>query len=221
MHRPALLFDLDGTLIDSDPLHARVFKEMFAERGIAVDEAFYVAEIHGRHNSEIFAKHCPDEDAHALHLLKEAAYRDLLPGLQIDPTPGAVELLSRAGRAGWSVAVVTNAPRMNAEASLDAIGLLGAFDTTVIGEECERGKPDPAPYLHALELLGATPENTIAFEDSASGIASAVGAGLRTIGLTSSLSDEALRAAGAAASIQNFHDTALGPELARLEGELT
>ncbi len=221
MLRPALLFDLDGTLIDSDPLHAEVFRDMFAARGIAVDEAFYVAEIHGRHNSEIFAKHCPDEDAAELHLKKEAAYRDLLAGLRIDPAPGSVALLERARSEGWHVAVVTNAPRRNAEASLAAIGLREAFETIVIGEECLRGKPDPAPYLHALELLDASTDQSIAFEDSQSGIASATAAALRTIGLTTSLSDAALRAAGAAIAIQDFNDTALGPELARLEGELT
>ena len=220
MSKPALLFDLDGTLIDSDPLHIEVFRDMFAARGIVVDATFYAAEIHGRQNAEIFAKHCPDEDPNALHVAKEAAFRAIL-GTTATPTPGAVKVIALAEALGWSMAVVTNAPRENANAMLGAIGLAEQLKTVVIGEECARGKPDPAPYLHALELLGATPWNSLAFEDIAPGVAAATGAGIRTVGLRSSLNDGELRTAGATLTISDFNDTALGPELARFEGEFT
>ena len=216
----ALLFDLDGTLIDSDPLHARVFRDLFAERGREIDEDFYLAEVHGRHNTEIFGKHLPDEDPYMLHLAKEAAFRDVLEDF-VEPTPGVVALLDRARRNGWGLAVVTNAPRLNADAMLAAIGLSDRFDAVVIGEECQRGKPDPAPYLHALEILGASAERAVAFEDSPSGIASATGAALFTVGLRSSLADAQLAAAGARLTISDFTDPALGPVLDRLEGAMT
>lgn len=218
--RPALLFDLDGTLIDSDPLHARVFIEMFAARGIEIDEAFYAAEIHGKFNTEIFSAHIPDEDAYALHLAKEAAFRDLLPA-QIDPTPGARQLIARAQANGWAIALVTNACRANADAMLAALGLTGSFEAIVVGDEDLPCKPSPAPYRHAMEVIGADPARSIAFEDSRSGLTAAVAAKVFTVGVQSTLGDGALRALGADLSIKDFNDPALRPALERLEGALS
>lgn len=219
MTRPALLFDLDGTLIDSDPLHARVFVEMFAERGIAVDDAFYAREIHGKFNTDIFSKHCPDEDAYALHLAKEAAFRDLLPA-KVEPTPGAANLIARAKANGWGVALVTNACRANADAMLAALDLTGEFETIVVGDEDISCKPAPDGYLHAVEAIGADPARSMAFEDSRSGLNAALAAQLFTVGLQSTLGDGALRALGAHLSIKDFNDLALRPSLERLEGAL-
>ncbi len=212
MARAALFFDLDGTLIDSDPLHARIFIELFAERGREIDEAFYVDRIHGRHNTDIFAEHMPGEDAWALHLEKEARFRAVL-GAAVPPVRGAAELIARARAAGWGLAVVTNAPRLNADAMLAALGLGAAFDAVVVGEECAAGKPDPAPYLAALAHFGLAPERALAFEDSPSGLAAARAAGIRTLGLRSSLSHDALTAAGAADTLADFADPGLMPHL--------
>ena len=217
MTRPALLFDLDGTLIDSDPIHMQVFIDLFAERGIEIDKAFYIAEVHGRHNTDIFAQHLPGADAEALHHEKEARFRERLPA-KMPEAPGLGALLDRAEAEGWGVAVVTNAMRLNAEAMLEALGLSERLAVVIIGEECEAGKPAPAPYLAGLAAVGAEARNTLAFEDSPSGIASAVAAGIRTVGLRSSLSDAELCAHGAALSIEHFNDPALGPLLDRLEG---
>lgn len=214
----ALLFDLDGTLIDSDGLHAAVFADMFADRGPVIDFTYYRSHIHGRHNDEIFAELCPGEDARALGTAKEAEYRrrlaDGAPGI-----PGTTALLDLAAARGWLTAVVTNAPRDNAEAVLEALGLSGRFDTLVIGDECARSKPDPEPYREGLRRLGADATASLAFEDSPPGIRAATGARLTTIGIRSMLDDSALRAAGAAASIADFTDPALSPFIDRLKGQ--
>ena len=135
-----------------------------------------------------------------------------LPGIS------GLELVRRARAQGWHLALVTNAMRKNAEAMLAAIGLSDAFACIVIGEECARGKPDPDPYLEAMRQLGVTPDESIAFEDSPSGIRAAVAAGIHTLGIRSTLDDAALRAAGAAATLADFTDPALATHLARLEG---
>ncbi len=220
MTRPALLFDLDGTLIESDPLHAQVYVEMFAARGVDIDEAFYFSEIHGKQNTEVFKKHLPGEDPYQLHLDKEAAFREILDDI-VDPMPGLVTLLNRAETEGWGVACVTNAPRLNADAMLKAIGLAARFPTVVIGEECVRGKPDPAPYTAAMEQLGTLPGHAIAFEDSAAGLYSAAASGAFTIGVRSSLDHDTLIDLGAHATIKDFNDTALPAFLERLEGATT
>lgn len=215
MARPALLFDLDGTLLDTDPLHLQIFVELFAERGKTIDKDFYLRRIHGRLNAEMFAEEFPGEDAEALSDLKEAIFRDRM-GSAFPAMPGAAALLDEARAAGWRTGVVTNAPRVNAEAMLAAIGLADAFDLVVIGDECARGKPHPDPYATAIVRLDSTPALAIAFEDSASGLASARDSGAFPVGVRSSLDDAQLRALGALATIGDFTDPALRPHLDRL-----
>lgn len=214
---PALLFDLDGTLLASDPLHAQVFREIFAERGIEIDEAFYTDRIQGRQNLEIFGEFFPDTNAAIMGDRKEAIFRARLAE-SVDETAGLSALLERARGGGWKLAVVTNAPRANAHAMLAAIGHEASFDTLVIGDECARGKPDPEPYAEAMRRLGVAPAACLAFEDSRSGLASARAAGAHVLGLDSSLSAEALRAAGAHDVIHDFTDPLIERLLDRLEG---
>lgn len=214
--KTALLFDLDGTLIDSDALHEKAFADLLAPYGINVDAAFYRAKIHGRLNADIFGELLPDEDALWWADHKEAVYRDML-GAEHPNMPGLLALLDLADAMGWPMGVVTNAPRNNAEAVLEALGISERFQTLVIGDECARGKPYPDPYLEGLRRLDATPLSSIAFEDSPSGIRSAVEAGLKTIGIRSMLDDETLRAAGAAASIADYADPALQEHIDQLK----
>ena len=212
----ALLFDLDGTLIDSDPLHYRVFETMFAERGRVLTEALYLDRIHGRHNEDSFPELFPDEDATALSLQKEAQFRDML-GAGHAPMPGAEALLDLARERGWRCAAVTNAPRINAEAMLAAIGLGAHMELLVIGEECSRAKPDPEPYLAAMRTFGAAPASCIAFEDSASGLRAAAASGAHVVAVRSAgLTEDALRRHGAATTIADFTDPALTALLDRL-----
>lgn len=214
----ALLFDLDGTLIDSDPLHMPVFVEMYAARGKTVDHAYYMRHIHGRLNQDSFGRAFPDEDADALSDEKERLFRGRL-GDNHPPMPGLPALLDRAARDGFRIAVVTNAPRENVDAMLRSMGVWGRFDAVVTAAECRRGKPDPAPYLEAMRRLEVSPDTAIAFEDSPSGLAAAVAAGVFAVGIRSSLTDAALRAEGAAVTIKDFTDPALEDVLARLKGQ--
>lgn len=204
-----LLFDLDGTLLMTDPIHVQVFADMFAQYGVHIDEDIYLQRLHGRLNADIFADLLPDgPDAAAMSEQKEAEFRRRLPK-PFPAMPGANALIARAKAAGWGLAVVTNAPRANAEAMLAAIGLRDAFKIMIIGEECPRGKPHPDPYQAGMRALGLAPEHCIAFEDSPSGLRSAAAAGLRVVGIRSSLNDAALRAAGADLSLRDFADPAL------------
>ncbi|SLN10710.1 Fructose-1-phosphate phosphatase YqaB [Pseudoruegeria aquimaris] len=217
----ALLFDLDGTMLHSDPIHVEVFAEMLAPHGIAVDEAFYNAHIHGRLNADIFAEFMPGaEDPQALSEAKEAAFRARLPR-PYPAMPGLEAFLARAEAEGIPCAVVTNAPRVNAEAMLDAIGLRHHVRALVIGEECTHGKPHPEPYLRGAEALGASPRECLAFEDSPSGLRAARASGAHVIGIRSTLDDAALRAAGAHVTIKDFTDPALGPILHRETGAIS
>ena len=102
--------------------------------------------------------------------------------------------------------------------ALQAIGLRHHFEIVISGEECPRGKPHPDPYLAALDSLGAAAAGALAFEDSPSGLAAAVAAGIPVVGVTSTLPASELLALGAFATISDFTDTALEPILDRLKG---
>lgn len=219
MSQAALLFDLDGTLLNTDPIHAAVFADLMKPYNLDVDEDFYIAHIHGRLNVDFFAEFLPDlEDPQALSEAKEAEFRRRLPS-PYPAMPGAVELVKSAQARGFQLAVVTNAMRLNAEAMLGAIGLRDAFELLVIGEECANGKPHPDPYLEAMKAFGLPPDRCIAFEDSPSGMRAAAASGAYSVGVRSALSDDALRAVGADATIQDFNDPALEHMLLRLTGE--
>ena len=200
----ALLLDLDGTLADTDPLHRMAWAEVLRPYGIRVDPAFYREHISGRLNPEIVRDLLGLEGEEAKRLIegKEALFRELAQNLE--PTPGLEELLHWVKKRGLAWGVVTNAPRENALHVLKALGLVPSL--LVLAEEVGRGKPNPLPYQVALRRLGLLPEEALAFEDSPSGVKSAVGAGIPTLGLLTGHLEEALKASGARAVVRDFRE---------------
>jgi len=204
----ALLFDLDGTLIISDPLHRSVFAEVLAPWGVDVTEDVYARHIHGRLNADIFADLAPGGNAFALGEAKEAEFRRRLGG-QAEPVSGAPAFLERAAAAGIPCAVVTNAPRANAAAMLSAIGLADRFPVVIAEGDAAAAKPDPAPYLLAAARLGVTTDTCVVFEDSPAGIRAGLAAGARVVGLATSLPAAELSALGAWLAIADYTDERL------------
>jgi HAD superfamily hydrolase (TIGR01509 family) len=205
--KTALLFDLDGTLVDSDTEHLVAFQRVFASHGIELDRSEYAANIMGASNAMI-ASRClahlsPVEQAATLDA-KEEDYRENLGALE--PILGALALLDFADRRRLKRAVVTNAPRANAEKVLAALGVGRRLPILVIGGELARSKPDPLPYLTALERTDALAAHSIAFEDSLSGVRAAAAAGLAVVGMTTTLDSRTLVAAGATFGASNFTD---------------
>ncbi len=201
----AILFDLDGTLVNSDPIHYKAWQEILRDYGLEIDEAFYKTHISGRLNPVIIQDILPQlslADGHQLAVEKEARFRELGPKLR--PLPGLSEVLGWTDELGLKRAVVTNAPRLNAQFMLSVLGLTDTFPIVVLGEDTVAGKPDPAPYQLALRELGIGPESAIAFEDSPSGIRSSVGAGICTIGIASTHHPENLCKAGAVLAVPDF-----------------
>jgi HAD superfamily hydrolase (TIGR01509 family) len=207
----ALLFDIDGTLADTDPLHLKAFNQTFAPYGHHFDKARFALELQGLANEAIarrFVPHLSPEDGMAVMRGKEELFRELAR-TEIHAVPGLFALLDLADAAGLPMAAVTNAPRANADLILHGLGIRDRFGAIVIGEELAHGKPHPLPYLEALRLLGADASVSVAFEDSRTGIKSATSAGLATIGMRTSLGAEDLSAAGAVLSADDYADPAL------------
>lgn len=206
----ALIFDLDGTLADTDPLHFRSWRESLAPYGIEMDQEEYARRVSGRHNPEIIEDLLPHlgEDASvAFARTKEARFRELAPSLQ--PLPGVRELLRRARAEGLLLGLVTNAPRDNAAYMMRALEVEDAFDAVVLGEDAAAAKPDPAPYLETMAQLGVGADEAIAFEDSPSGVRSARRAGLSVVGLCTTQAAETLADLGASPCVRDFDAPAL------------
>ncbi len=183
----AVLFDMDGTLIDTEPQWMAAEARLAAEHGIpwgsAEAEALVGVDLWDGARSFI-AKGVPMEaDAIVARLVGEVlhAIGDDLPA-----RPGALELLRDVLEAGVPIALVTMSTREivdRVEAALAQRLGRSPFAVTVAGDECEQGKPHPEPYERALQLLGADAARSIAVEDSFNGARSALAAGLTTIGV--------------------------------------
>ncbi|MBL1178456.1 HAD family hydrolase [Pantanalinema sp. GBBB05] len=207
----ALLFDLDGTLADTDPIHFQTWQAVLQEYGLEIDRPFYQANFSGRLNAAIIQDLLPQLSpaaGEALGLYKEAEFRQRsTTGLQ--RLAGLTKLLTWANNRALQQAVVTNAPIANAEFMLQVLGLVEQFPIVILGEELERGKPDPLPYQVALDQLGVPATAALAFEDSPSGIRAAVGAGITTIGMATTHSAQELYAVGASLVVPDFADPQL------------
>lgn len=211
-----LLFDLDGTLTDTDALHIEAYRQLLAPHGKSITPDEYKHRIMGATNGDIMRWLLPAQDAEEMSQLKERLFRAQVDALR--PTAGLLALLDWAARLGLKTAVVTNAMRPNTELMLGALKLEARFDAIVIADELPRGKPDPLPYTTALEILGARADQAMAFEDSRAGIAAAVGAGVETIGLTTGLAGDTLLAAGASVAIPDFTHPSLFDRLTAAYG---
>jgi len=198
--RLVLLFDLDGTLVDTDHLHVGAFSTLLAESGRTLSLHDYRTRVMGAPNDAIMTFLFPDHPPEVLPEImerKEALVRAAMGTLT--PTPGLPELLAWAAAREVPCGVVTNAPRANAELMLAGLGLAGRFPVLVIGDELPRAKPDPLPYLTGLQRIRA-----------------ASAAGIFTFGMRTALDDATLRAAGAASVIADFTDPALHGHLATM-----
>jgi phosphoglycolate phosphatase len=206
-----LLFDIDGTLTDTDALHLEAFNEVLGPHGHAFDHARFTKELQGFSNASISERFLAGQSPERQTIImaeKEQAFRKLVAG-RIQPLPGLIALLALADRANIPMVTVTNAPRLNAEMLLSGLGIADRFKVLVIGDELSHGKPHPMPYLEGLRAVGAAPTASVAFEDSRSGVQSASSAGIATVGMRTSLSHADIVAAGAVMTAQAFDD----PEL--------
>ncbi|MFJ4345232.1 HAD family hydrolase [Pseudomonas sp. NPDC089401] len=216
----ALLFDLDGTLTDTDTLHLQAFRQLLHDYdGRELTQAQFDAQVSGRSNGALFAELFPLADAaqrQALAERKEALFRELAPELK--PMPGLLRLLDHAQAWDVGVCVVTNAPRLNAEHMLNAMGLTSRFEHVLVADELARPKPDPLPYLTGLQRLEAVAGEALAFEDSLPGVAAASGAGIFTVGIATTQAPERLIEAGAKLVVKDFNDPRLWALIETMHG---
>lgn len=211
----ALLFDLDGTLADTDALHLLALQQLLQEEeGRDFGHEEFMAHVSGQANANMCRYRFPGRSVNeheAFAERKEQRFRQL--SAQLEPMPGLLRLLDFAEQHGIATCVVTNAPRANAEHMLKALGLEQRLHQVLVAEELPRAKPDPLPYLRGLECLRASASTALAFEDSVPGLTAAVGAGIPTFGLATSQHPRTLLEAGAHRVIRDFDDPQLWSEI--------
>jgi len=189
----AVVFDLDGTLVDNMPWHTRAFDAFLERRGRPALSMEWRRCIDGKRNSEIFPllfdEALSPEQIGAFEAEKEGLYREISRGA-LTALAGAHRLLDGLSAAGIAVAVATSAPAENVTHTLAEIGLTDRLPLVVRGDQVPRGKPAPDIFLHAASLLGEEPVHCLAFEDAPLGVAAARTAGMRCVAITSSFPAE-------------------------------
>ncbi len=184
----AVLFDLDGVLVDSTPVVERVWTKWANEHGL--DPDYVVRWAHGRRSIETIRRVAPQMDAAKENVKVERLEIEDLEGVRA--IEGAAELLGSLPPGHWTV--VTSATRALAEARMSYVHLPLPKDA-ITAEMVERGKPDPEPYLKGAALLRFAPSECLVIEDTAAGIAAAKAAGMQTVGLTTTYPAHELREA--------------------------
>lgn len=210
----AILYDFNGVLVDDEPLHFELFREVLGEEGIELTEEAYYAEYLGYDDRdcfrEAFAAAGREMEPGLLPRLiarKSAYYQRRIREQGFPFFPGAVELVRASIDAGWMLGVVSGALRGEVLGALDQLGVRDRFKVVVAAEDVQRSKPDPEGYRRGLELLNTEPplperilhpHEVLAIEDSPAGLESAAAVGLATLGVAQTYDAEVLEKTGAA-----------------------
>jgi beta-phosphoglucomutase len=188
----AVVFDIDGTLVDNMSIHTEAFAEFSVRHGLPPLTPVDRERLDGRANSDIFSmlfgRPMPKEEWRAHEHEKEGLYRELSRG-RLNALNGLVTLLDQLHAESVPVALATSAPAPNVAHTLDEIGLAHRFEIIVRADQVGRGKPAPDVFLEAARQLNMPPADCVAFEDAPMGIAAAHAAGMKVVGLTTSFSE--------------------------------
>ncbi|MFL6212808.1 MAG: HAD family hydrolase [Blastocatellia bacterium] len=182
----AVLWDVDGTLVDSLEYHWQSWREALSGEGYTLTREQFLSTF-GRRNDEILRAYFGDditpERITRISLDKEEAYREMVRSRGIEALPGVRRWLHQLKADGWRQAVASSAPPLNLEVILAALDVNDCFDAIVSAEEVERGKPDPQIFLAAAAKVQTPPARCIVVEDAPAGTEAARRAGMRAIGV--------------------------------------
>lgn len=201
------IFDMDGTLVENMAFHFLAFEKQAEHHGYELLRPI-TSRYYGWHNRDIMPETIPAEVIERLGLdflsdEKEAIYRELYAG-NVKLTAGLDELLADAKRCGIRCAVGSAGPRVNVEFIMREGDLFSRMDAYVCADDVTRCKPDPEIFLKSCAKLNLDPSDCVVFEDAVSGIEAGRAAGCRTVGITTTISGQALLDAGADFVVPDF-----------------
>ncbi|HSR38215.1 MAG TPA: HAD family phosphatase [Phnomibacter sp.] len=206
----AVIFDMDGTLVDSMPYHYKSWEVFFEQQGIYLTKEEFDSIHHGT-LFDIMPRIFGDishEESYRLGMIKEQAFRELYKH-EIKPIDGLVEWLEALKKAGLKIGLGTAADFTNADFTVDAIDIRKYFDVIVTSDIVKEGKPSPAVYLKVAEMLQVNPGGCVVFEDTLSGIQAGLSAGMKVIGITTGLSKEEMQVLPVSAVIDHYQSLSL------------
>lgn len=181
-----VIFDLDGVLVDTSECHYQSWLALGREYGFTMSRDFFL-ETFGQRNVTIIphlvSQTLSPEEIHQLSERKEELYRQICRG-QLQPLPGALQLVRSLSEAGFKLAIGSSTARANIDLVLEELELKPFFQTIVSAEEVRRGKPDPEVFLKAAARMGVPPSKCVVIEDAPAGIEAGKRAGMRTIAVT-------------------------------------
>jgi beta-phosphoglucomutase len=202
----AIIFDCDGVIADSEPLHFAAFQRVLAEEGIHLTEETYYGSYLAMDDRGCYTKafgerglSLDDEKLKEL-IARKARYIEPAMRSQLNLFPGAADLIKKASEK-YPVAIASGALRGEIELILKCGEIVGCFTVIVSAEDVARGKPDPESFLRACELLGAAsgkriePRECLVVEDSIHGVRAARAAGMKCLAVTNSYPEDKLREA--------------------------
>jgi beta-phosphoglucomutase family hydrolase len=189
MSLKAVLFDMDGVIVDNLPYHMEAWL-LFCERnGIPLTKEVFYKELNGMNSKDTFEwfykKEMTRSEVEVLEEEKELLYREFYAEHR-KPAKGLLTFLHDLRSRGIKTALATSAGPGNIDFIVDGLGIRDQFDAIIGGAEVTKGKPDPEIYLKAAALVGVSPADCIVIEDSLQGIASGQAAGARVVGITTS-----------------------------------
>jgi beta-phosphoglucomutase len=183
----AVLWDMDGTLIDSEELHWISWRDTMANEGITITHEEFLASFGQRNDSIIprwLGAAATPERIERISEAKEELYRQMVRRDGVSPEPGVTTWLRRLHNEGWQQAIASAAPRANIDAILEALSATQVFQGIVSADDVHRGKPDPEVFLVAASRVGVPPDRCIVVEDAVAGVQGARSAGMKSIGVS-------------------------------------
>ena len=214
----AILFDFDGVLVDTEPLHLQAFQKVLGEEGFALTERDYYAKYVGLDDKGCFQAVLSDQrpavTASMIQRLVERKAKLFLEHLQTNLSvyPGIADFVAVTAR-HYRLAIVSGALRHEIEFSLEAAGIRKQFQHITAAQDVQNGKPDPEGYLHALALLNrqspVTASECLVIEDTIPGIQAAHAAGMRCLAVSNTFPETELSLADAVTSTLKGYDLAV------------
>jgi HAD superfamily hydrolase (TIGR01509 family) len=222
-----IVFDMDGVLIDSHPVHRTAWRSFLRLMGREVSEAELAFILDGRTRSEILRHFFGDIDEEELQEYgkrKDEIFRGM--ERQIEPVRGVLNFIDELQRRGVMLAVATSASEIRTLSTIERMGLGGCFEAVITASDVSVGKPDPTVYRLACDRIGIPVTQAVAFDDATAGIEAARAAGMRCIGVASNGISSKLIEAGAERVIPDFSGLALdsidkGTFLAQTDSRIT
>ena len=180
----SVIFDMDGVIIDSEPIHFRLETELFAELGLSLSreehESFLGTSGHGMFGI-LKDRYGLSASVEELVETERRRYLENLDSIDMPVIPGIPELVDRLAAGGFSLAVASSAPHKQIDRVMERSGLAGYFHVRISGDDVPRSKPDPAIFLKAARELGTPPQSCWVLEDSANGVRAGREAGMKVI----------------------------------------